>query len=702
MGQERVPENRLYAIKFEGADDSFHLWRLTMVSEMSELYEIQADCRSLKANLSLDKMLGQSFTVELKKPQGSTGLSPEQHLHGYVAKAAYIGQEQGYNHYRLIIRPWLWFLTLSSNSKIFQEKAVPDIIKEVFQDAGFTDFKNKLSESYTPRQYCVQFQETDFAFVSRLMEQEGIYYYFEHENGQHTMVLADASSAHSMIDGESDVPFFSEEDHFRRNQDHLWEWRYHEEIQTDEVEINDYDFTKPTSDLKANARESKSHQLAGRVKYIYPGIYEEVSDGEKRAKVRVEEANAAYARCYAKGNVRGMRPGGLFKLDSFPDDTSQEKEYLITKSTFKIIIEDARNEHETRDSFVCETEAIESTIQFRKASTTPQPYIAGLQSAIVTGPDGEEIWTDEYGRIKIQFHWDRDGQKDDKSSCWVRVAQLWAGKGWGGLHIPRIGQEVLVDFLDGNPDRPVVVGSVYNGEQTVPYTLPDEATKSTFKSETSKEGGGNNEFLFEDKKDEELVHLQAEKDYERIVKNNETVKIGFDKQDDGDQTIEVYNNRSLTVDQGDETITVKTGGRTTTIEKDDALTIKSGNHTIAVDQGDQSITMQQGGQTVEAMKDIGVTSKTGNVSIDASAGSIKINAVQKIEITCGASSIKVEPAGITLTAGASSLKLQAAQAQLQAPMVTVKGDVQATIDGTLTTLKGAGITTIQGALVKIN
>ena len=303
---------------------------------------------------------------------------------------------------------------------------------------------------------------------------------------------------------------------------------------------------------------------------------------------------------------------------------------------------------------------------------------------------------------KSSFTGDRDGQKDDKSSCWVRVAQLWAGKGWGGLHIPRIGQEVLVDFLDGNPDRPVVVGSVYNGEQTVPYNLPDEATKSTFKSETSKEGGGNNEFLFEDKKDEELVHLQAEKDYERIVKNNETVKIGFDKQEDGDQTIEVYNNRSLTVDQGDETITVKTGGRTTTIEKDDALTIKSGNHTIAVDQGDQSVTMQQGGQTVEAMKDIGVTSKTGNISIDASAGSIKINAVQKIEITCGASSIKVEPAGITLSAGASSLKLQAAQAQLQSPMVTVKGDVQATIDGTLTTLKGAGITTIQGALVKIN
>ncbi|KZK85562.1 Phage-related baseplate assembly protein [Pseudovibrio sp. Ad46] len=702
MCASKVTENRLFTISFDGGDDSFHLWKMKMTSEMSELYEMVVDCRSFEHDLSLDKMLGQTLTLEMKKVSG-TSLSSDQYLNGFVTKAIYTGQDHGYSTYRLIVRPWLWFLTLTSNCRIFQEKSTPDILKEVFQEAGFTDFKNKLSDSYDPRPYCAQFQETDFNFICRLMEQEGIYYYFEHEDGQHTMVLADSYSAHEDIKGESSLPFYSEEDHFRRGADHFWDWRHNEEIQTDEVEINDYDFTKPTSDLKANASEKKSHQLSGRTRYMYPGHYEEVSVGEKRAKVRVEEASAAYAKVYARGNVRGLRPGYLFKLDQFSDDPSQEKEYLITKAICEVSIEFARDEEqEFYDAITYEIEAVDSSVQYRKASTTPWPNMNGLQSAVVTGADGEEIWTDEYGRIKVQFHWDRDGQNDDKSSCWVRVAQMWAGKGWGGLHIPRVGQEVLVDFLDGDPDRPIVVGSVYNGEQTVPYDLPGEATKSTLKSETSKEGGGNNEFLFEDKKDEELVQLTAEKDYERTVKNNETVKIGFDKQEDGDQTIEVYNNRNLTVDQGDETYTIKTGGRTTTVEKDDALSVKSGNHTITVESGDQSISMKQGAQTVEAMKDIGVTSQTGDVKVDASAGSVKVSGTQAIELTCGGSSIKMDPMSITLTAGPSSLKLEAAQAELKGLMVTVKGDVQATVDGTLTTLKGAGITTVQGALVKIN
>lgn len=702
MCADKVTENRLFSINFDGGDDSFHLWKLEMVSEMSNLFELTVDCRSLEHDLSLDKMLGRPLTVEIKRIQGSS-LSSDQFLNGFVAKAAYTGQDHGYSIYRLTVRPWIWFLTLSSNCRIFQEKSTPDILKDVFQEAGFTDFKNKLSNTYEPRPYCVQFQETDFDFVNRLMEQEGIYFYFEHEDGQHTMVLADSYSAHETIKGESSVPFYSEEDHFRRGTDHFWDWRHNEEIQTDEVEINDFDFTKPTSDLKANASEKKSHQLAGRTRYMYPGAYEEVSAGEKRAKIRVEESSAAYAKIYARGNVRGLRPGYLFSLNNFPNDPSQEKEYLVTKISCEILVEYARSEEvEFHDAIVYEIEAIDSKIQYRKPSITPWPTMSGLQSAIVTGADGEEIWTDEYGRIKVQFHWDRDGQNDDKSSCWMRVAQMWAGKGWGGLHIPRVGQEVLIDFLDGNPDRPIVVGSVYNGEQTVPYDLPSEATKSTIKSETSKEGGGNNEFLFEDKKDEELVQLTAEKDYERTVKNNETVKIGFDKQEDGDQTIEVYNNRSVTVDQGDETYSVKTGGRTTAIEKDDALTVKSGNHTITVDSGDQSISMTQGAQTVEAMKDIGLTSNTGDVKVDASAGSVKISGTQAIELTCGGSSIKMDPMSITLTAGPSLLKLEAAQAQLKGLMVTVKGDVQATVDGTLTTVKGAGITTIQGAIVKIN
>jgi type VI secretion system secreted protein VgrG len=521
--------------------------------ELSRPFSYEITLLSEDTGIKASSLLGQGVTVELDLENDKT-----RYFNGIVtrfARGVGIGRHAAYS---ATIRPWLWLLSRTADCRIFQNLSVPDVIKQVFRDHGLTDFDDALSGSYRTWDYIVQYRETTMAFVSRLMEQEGIYYYFRHESGKHTLVLSDGYSAHTTAPGYEEVPYFPPDSHNARERDHLTGWSVSEQIQPGAYMLDDFDFTRPKANLQAKVADPRDHAKADMEIYDYPGEYVEVGDGESYTKARLQALQTQYEQSAGVGNARGMSAGSLFKLTQFPIE-DQNREYLIIATQYNI-------ENSTRESdptgevhVNVELEARDSRVQYRAAQLTPKPVISGPQTAIVVGKSGEEIWTDQYGRIKVQFHWDRLGKSDENSSCWVRVAQIWAGGRWGGIHIPRIGQEVIVEFLEGDPDRPIVTGRVYNGDNKPPYDLPANQTQSGIKSRSTK--GGNpdnfNELRFEDKKGEEQVYLQAEKNMDALVKNDETLTVNHD--------------RTKTIGN-DETTTV-TGFRTETVKKDEKVTI---------------------------------------------------------------------------------------------------------------------------------
>ncbi len=648
-------------------DDVLVLKRMRGTEQLGRLFEFELDLLSEDSEVNIDKVLGKDMTVTLK-----TGASSSRYFHGVTVAFSQIEDVGKLSAYRAVLRPWLWFLTRRADCKIFQSMKVPDIIEAVFKAAGFTDYEKKLSGSYRTWDYLVQYRETDFNFVNRLMEQEGVYYYFKHENGKHTLVLADAYSSHGPCPGYSEVPYFPPQQNAGRERDHLSQWTLSRQIQPGKYALRDFDFEKPAADLttKLNAA-NRTHPHSSYEVYDYPGQYFELGDGNSYVKYRVEEHQSQWEQVRASGTARGLFPGGLFSLTDYPRG-DQNREYLIVSSTYEL----STNAYETQgavvaeDAYHCNLSAIASATPYRSPRLTPKPVVQGPQSAVVVGKKGEEIWTDKYGRVKVQFHWDRYGKVDENSSCWLRVAQVWAGKQWGAMNIPRIGQEVIVEFLEGDPDRPIVTGRVYNADNMPPYALPDNQTQSGMKSRSTKSGTAEtfNELRFEDKKDSEEIYFHAEKDFNRVVENNDTLKVGLDKKDKGDQTIEIHNNQSLTVgnkksDDGSQTITIWKD-RTSTLETgDETVHIKKGNCTVTIDKGNDSLTLKQGNQTVKI-----------------SAGKSKTEAAQSIEFKVGASSIKIEPAKITFKSAQIDIKADA-KLSAKAPMSEVAGDATLILKG---------------------
>jgi type VI secretion system secreted protein VgrG len=377
----------------------------------------------------------------------------------------------------------------------------------------------------------VQYRETDFNFVSRLMEQEGIYYYFAHENGHHKLVFCNDVGSHRPVADYARIPYFTPTRGERRERDHIYEWRFGREVQPGVYALNDFDFERPRASLRTTSSAPRRHALADFEMYDYPGEYTQSGDGENYARTRVEELQARHEVAYGAGNARGLAVGALFTLEHPPRD-DQEREYLVVSATHELRsdeYESVRGQLATDEIYACSFSAIPSRQPYRAPRVTPKPVIQGPQTAIVVGKSGEEIWTDKYGRVKVQFHWDRYGKSDENSSCWVRVAQLWAGKRWGAMYIPRIGQEVIVDFLEGDPDQPIIIGRVYNGDAMPPYALPDNASMSTVKSNSTKGGGGFNEIRFEDKKGSEQVFVHGQKDLDVRVGNDRREWIGKDR-----------------------------------------------------------------------------------------------------------------------------------------------------------------------------
>jgi type VI secretion system secreted protein VgrG len=569
---------------------------------LGRLGTMDLDLLSPNENLALDDLLGRGMSVELVVD----GDQPR-FFHGLVAECSQNGRLGRYARYSARVVPWLWLLTRTSDCRIFQQKSIPDIIKFVFREHGTSDFEDSLSGNYTPRDYCVQYMETDFNFVSRLMEEEGIYYFFRHEQDKDTLVLCDSASAHSTTPNYESVPFYPPSEQVVREQDCITEWVLSHSMQSGKLTHTDFDFTKPRTSLLAQTANPGSYPKSDEELFEYPGRYLTVSDGSRYSQRRLESIQHQHERVRGSGNVRGLAVGALFTLEGYPRE-DQNQEYLVVSAVHHLSgLDYESGVSDAAAEVTVQFEAIPSQQPYRSPLTTRKSRVAGPQTAIVVGKAGEEIWTDQYGRVTVQFHWDRYGKRDENSSCWVRVSQLWAGMAWGGMHIPRIGQEVIVSFLEGDPDRPIITGRVYNAAQMPPYDLPANQTQSGIKSRSSKGGSpaNFNEFRFEDKMGSEMVTLHAEKDQEISVEHDETHSVGNDrtKTVGHDETTTVTNNRTETVGNNEQ---ISIGvNRTETVGSNETITIGA-NRSITVGASETATVALQRTHTVGINETISV------------------------------------------------------------------------------------------------
>ncbi len=487
--------------------------------EMSRLFEYQLDLLSTKDDVNLDDILGKNVTIKLGLHEDET-----RYFNGYVTRFAQSGMYGRYRRYIATVRPWLWFLTRTSDCRIFQDMKVPEIIKAVFVDHPSADYKLELTGTYRPWTYCVQYRETDFNFVSRLMEQEGIGYYFRHTDGHDTLVLTDSTSKHTPAPGCDKLSFVAPSEQVKPDLEHVSAWDFSREIQPGVYVHDDYDLERPSVELKVTKTLPRKYKPSDYEVYDYPGMYLKNADGEQYASVRIDELGSKFEMANAATNARGLAVGSLLTLEDHPR-ADQNREYLVLGASYDLSFENYESLPEGGGtSYRCAFVAMPSSQQFRPKRDTPKPFVQGPQTAVVVGPGGDEIYTDKYGRVKVQFHWDRRGKKDEKSSCWIRVSHPWAGKGWGSVATPRIGQEVIVDFLEGDPDQPIITGRVYNAEQLPPFGFPAGAVLSGIKSQTHK-GAGYNELSMDDTAGVEKITIHGQYDMNSTIEHDQTLTV---------------------------------------------------------------------------------------------------------------------------------------------------------------------------------
>jgi len=536
---------------------------------------------STRADIKPSDLLGKSVTVKLELVKGGF-----RYFNGYVTRFSQGTIVGKYYEYQMTVNAWLWFLTRTADCKIFQEKTAPEIIKEVFGDHKMAIFEDALSGSYAKREYTVQYRETDFSFVSRIMEEEGIFYYFEHKDGKHTLKLVDGESGYKKLENKASIAYYPPGRALHGNEEYIQSFRQAQRIEPGTVATRSFDFANPKADLEVKAKNVEQHQSADYEIFDFQGDYIKTDNGEHLAQVRVDEYHTEFELAEAETNVRDIAVGRLFSLTNAPRK-DQEKDYLIVSAEWDLRNNTYEASVNEDAAYGCTMTVLQSKQQFRPARSTPRPTMGGPQTAVVVGPGGEEIYTDKYGRVKVQFHWDRYGKKNENSSCWMRVSSPWAGANWGGVAIPRIGQEVVVDFLEGDPDQPLIVGRLYNADQMPPYALPGNMTQTGIKTRSSKGGGAANfnEIRFEDKKGSEQVFLHAEKNQDIEVEKDETHWVGQDRKKtiDRDETSHIKHDRTETVDNN-ETITV-VGNRVITVNKNETATVnQQRTHTVGINE----------------------------------------------------------------------------------------------------------------------
>jgi type VI secretion system secreted protein VgrG len=711
-----------YLFEIQGVGSDLRVARFSGQEAVSELFQFDVTVVSEDAGISFSDAVGQKAKLTLQAD------GEPRFVHGIVARFEQGEAGKKLTHYRVTVVPKAWRLLHRHDCRIFQEKSVPDIVKAVLEGAGLSsgdDFALRLRGTYVTREYCVQWRESDWAFVSRLLEDEGIYYYFEHTEDKHVLVIVDQAGAHAPISGTASVKYrpmpgaLSEAVHVQR-------FRVAEEARTGKIDVRDYDFLKPATLLEGSHEASVEKDLP-----IYDWMNADTEhDPAARATVRLDERRALRRVGTGESGVERFAPGFTFTLEEHPRDDFNASWILARVEHHGIeptLIDVHGSEPRYENRFTC----VPSTVPLRPPLVTPRPTIRGLQTAAVVGPAGEEIYTDQEGRIKVQFQWDRLGKKDDKSSCWIRVGQTWAGPMWGALYIPRIGQEVLVDFLDGDPDRPMVVGTVYNGLNKTPYALPDEKTKSTLKSNSSPGGGGYNELRFEDKKGSEEVYMRAQKDLFVEVLNDAKRTVGHDDSLDvtHDRTVHVGNDRSTTIDH-DDTLHVK-NKRTVTIDADESITVQktetvnvTDDTTVALGKNfsmsvAKNVAVSVDGDVAETVSGKRETSVSGDEKLDVSGGATvtiggdhaeeakltrTIKAGDKITIECGDAKVVIEKNG-NITVSGKDLSVSATG------KVEIKAATQVNIESQATLnvkasgpakVESSGPVAVKGAVVNVN
>jgi type VI secretion system secreted protein VgrG len=626
---------------------------------LSKPFSFELELISDDPTLDLDALLGESLTIELEVP----GLAARE-FSGHVTELSLIGGEGRYAAYRARVEPWLKLLSYNVNNRVFQFMTIPEVITKVFRDRGYSDFDDRLTETYQTWDYLVQYQESDFAFASRLMERAGIYYSFRHEGGVHFVVLTDSSASHGPRAGAETIPYFPPGGEAQRDQPHVSGWQVTHRLRPGAAAAKSFDFERPRAELSA-ARQSPELQGGGTHEvFQYPTHFRSSDEGETVARVMVERQEVGGATIIAEANVRPLAAGDTFSLKGFPR-ADQNKEYLVTGASYSIALDGYQTgfgSGGSSDVFRASLEVIDATAAFRPALSIPRPVVEGPQTALVVGRAGEEIWTDDYGRVKVKFHWDRESKSDENSSCWIRVSQAWAGDGFGGIHIPRIGQEVIVDFLEGDPDRPIITGRVYNFDNRPPYELPMNQSQSGFKTRSTKGGNASkyNELRFEDKEGAEQIYLQAEKDLDTLVKDAESRQVGTTRTTNigTDELLEVGENRTVNVTQDEthsvggqrndlvstnatytveETLTVNVNGeRSQTVVKNDSLVV-SGKRSQNIHKNDEllvgkKLVIEAGDQVVLKSGSASITLKSnGDIVLDGS--NIKVTGSGKLRLT---------------------------------------------------------------------
>lgn len=672
MPDKPTQKHRELAIETTLGEDVLLLISLSGTEQLGRLFEYKLELASEDYQIGPESIIGENVSIRLNLSNGEA-----RYFNGFVSHFTQLTSSGQLARYRATVVPWFWFLTRMADCRIFQEKTVPEIIEEIFRERGFTDYDKRLSCEYRKWEYCVQYRETDFNFISRLMEQEGIYYYFEHENGKHSLVMADSPSAHKVY-SEFEKLIYHPSDKGPTTEESISDWFVETHLQPGSYAINDFSFQNPQETLIAKAKASDSAEQGDAEEkykiYDYPGDYTDYKDGTEYAKKRIEELQAQYQVAIAKSDSRGICTGYLFELSNHPI-ADQNHKHLITSANFTIQGDDifSAGAAGSECTFSCRFTAIKSPKAFRSKRITTKPTISGPQTAFVVGPAGEEICTDKFGRVKVKFHWDRYSNADENSSCWIRVAQVWAGKKWGAMYIPRIGQEVIVEFLEGNPDRPIITGRVYNAKAMPPYDLPGKNTISTIKSNSSKGGEGFNEIRFEDKKGEEQIFIHAEKNLDIRVKNDRFETVSSDRhlhvEKDKFEHVENKRNEKVDSDHMEE------------IGKDRHLKVKGKE---AKEIG-KSLSLTVKGDVAEVFKKNHSEQTTKNYYLKAQ--NIVIEGMQNITLSVGGSYIAIEPAGIEIkTSG---------QLKIEGTTTDVKGSAK-------TSVSAGAMIEVKGAIVKIN
>ncbi len=670
--------------------NAFVFERMSAYEELGRPYRCDLFVLSESRDLSLSPLLGEIVTVHVEIAPGV-----KRHFGGHVAKAAALGGHGRSARYRLELRPWIYLLRNQATCRIWQRKTVVDVLRDVASKAGFSALTaTDLLLAGTEWENIVQYRETDFNFFARLVEQEGMHYYFRQDESKHELLLSDDLLVHDSSSEDLSVSFSQAGARQGISDDAFTSWVVHERMRTTVYELDDYVFSNARADMfvrsgdpaKPPAQGGKGpdeHDEREAVVYDYPGEYVSLADGEQLAMVRQQELRVDRQSVTARGNVRFLSAGSLFKLKDHPRK-GVDGRYAVVAMNLTIQAAAVTSGKQGGADFVFsgEYQLINAELPFRLRRLTPKPTIAGLQTAVVVGPSNEEIHTDEYGRVRVKFRWDRTDKekKDDNegeeaaapedSSCWIRVAQPWASNGFGFQFIPRIGDEVVVQFLEGDPDRPLITGSVYNNVNRYPYTLPDQKTQSGVKTRSSKKGGaGNaNEIRFQDEKGEEDFFVQAERNHTVKVKADRSVSVGGNesykvtgtrdteitkkntdiykdehKMEVTKKVEEVFNNEHSLKVKDKQTITITndksehvTGAFDLTTDKKYLLT-----------QGTSTMTFEGNAVTVNAGKEIKILHGEGSITIDP-MGAITISSPMKISLMCNGMGLEVSPAGVTV------------------------------------------------------